>query len=105
MKALEALFRLIQGVALILWLALWPLPAALAQDAPVMRTVQVSPSAWYVEGLSALGSTANQNFVSNAAFVVTPAGVVVIDALGSPALAERLLQEIRKLTRQPVTHV
>ena len=76
MKALEALFRLIQGVALILWLALWPLPAALAQDAPVMRTVQVSPSAWYVEGLSALGSTANQNFVSNAAFVVTPAGVV-----------------------------
>ena len=105
MKALEALFRLIQGVALILWLALWPLPAALAQEAPVMRTVQVSPSAWYVEGLSALGSAANQNFISNAAFVVTPNGVVVIDALGSPALAERLLAEIRKVTPQPVTHV
>jgi glyoxylase-like metal-dependent hydrolase (beta-lactamase superfamily II) len=37
--------------------------------------------------------------------VVTPAGVVVIDALGSPALAERLMLEIRKLTSQPVTHV
>ncbi len=36
---------------------------------------------------------------------MTPAGVVVIDALGSPALAEELLQTIRKITPQPVTHV
>ncbi|MBI2743981.1 MAG: MBL fold metallo-hydrolase [Burkholderiales bacterium] len=70
-----------------------------------MVAQQVSPSAWYVEGVSALGSPANQNFISNAAFVVTPAGVVVIDALGSPALAERLLAEIRKVTPRPVTHV
>jgi hypothetical protein len=37
-----------------------------------------------VQGASALGSPANRNFISNAAFVVTPDGVVVIDALGSP---------------------
>ncbi|HMA08445.1 MAG TPA: MBL fold metallo-hydrolase [Ramlibacter sp.] len=43
--------------------------------------------------------------MSNAGFVITPAGVVVIDALGSPALAQRLLAEIRKHTDQPVTHV
>lgn len=73
--------------------------------APAMVAQRVSSSAWYVEGLSALGSTANQNFISNAAFVVTPAGVVVIDALGSPALAERLMAEIRKVTPLPVTHV
>jgi glyoxylase-like metal-dependent hydrolase (beta-lactamase superfamily II) len=66
---------------------------------------RVSASAWYVEGLSAMGSSANQNFISNAGFVVTPQGVVVIDALGSPALAERLLAEIRKVTPLPVTHV
>jgi glyoxylase-like metal-dependent hydrolase (beta-lactamase superfamily II) len=65
----------------------------------------VSPSAWYVQGLSALGSPANQNFISNAGFVITPAGVVVIDALGSPALGQRLLAEIRKHTSVPVTHV
>ena len=65
----------------------------------------MSPSAWYVQGLSALGSPANQNFVSNAGFVITPDGVVVIDALGSPALALRLLAEIRKHTDKPVTHV
>jgi glyoxylase-like metal-dependent hydrolase (beta-lactamase superfamily II) len=73
--------------------------------APEMVARQVSPSAWYVEGLSALGSPANQNFISNAGFVITPAGVVVIDALGSPALAQRLVAEIRKHTDQPITHV
>ncbi|MFN4005473.1 MAG: MBL fold metallo-hydrolase [Hylemonella sp.] len=70
-----------------------------------MQAQQVSASAWFVEGLSALGSPANQNFISNAGFVVTPAGVVVIDALGSPALAERLLGQIRRVTDKPVTHV
>lgn len=105
MNRFKALVRSFGWAALIAWLACMPLSAAWAQDAPQMKAVQVSPSAWYVQGLSALGSPANQNFISNAAFVVTPAGVVVIDALGSPALAERLLQEIRKVTPQPVTHV
>lgn len=77
---------------------------ALAQ-APALVPRQVSASAWVVEGLSALGSPQNQNFISNAGFVVTPAGVVVIDALGSPALAQRLLAEIAKVTDKPVTHV
>ena len=80
--------------------------AAEGQSAPPPMTPrQVAPNCWYVEGLSALGSAANQNFISNAGFVVTPAGVVVIDALGSPALAERLLAEIARITPQKVTHV
>lgn len=78
---------------------------AQAQGAPEMVARQVSPTAWYVQGLSAAGSSANQNFISNAGFVVTSAGVVVIDALGSPALATRLLAEIAKVTPLPVTHV
>jgi glyoxylase-like metal-dependent hydrolase (beta-lactamase superfamily II) len=89
------------GVALAMLLAL----GARAEEAPVMHAQQVSPSSWYVEGLSALGSPANQNFISNAGFVVTRDGVVVIDALGSPALSERLVAEIRKVTPQPITHV
>jgi glyoxylase-like metal-dependent hydrolase (beta-lactamase superfamily II) len=76
-----------------------------ATEVPPMAATQVSASSWYVEGVPALGSPANQNFISNAAFVVTPAGVVVIDALGSPALATRLIAEIRKVTPLPVTHV
>ncbi len=83
----------------------WSLAAGARAEVPAMVAQQVSPSAWYVEGVSALGTPANQNFISNAAFVVTPAGVVVIDALGSPALAERLMGEIRKVTPRPITHV
>nr|WP_137918441.1 MBL fold metallo-hydrolase [Hydrogenophaga sp. 2FB] len=70
-----------------------------------MRAQAVGPHSHYVEGLTQLGSPKNQNFISNAGFVITPAGVVVIDALGSPRLAERLTQAIRQLTDKPVTHV
>lgn len=76
-----------------------------AADEPPLQTVQVGPNTHYVQGLSQLGSPKNQNFISNAGFVITPAGVVVVDALGSPRLAERLTQAIRRLTDQPVTHV
>lgn len=82
-----------------------PPGVAPAPEAPAMALQRVSASAWYVEGVSALGSPANQNFISNAAFVVTPAGVVVIDALGSPALAERLMAQIKTITPLPITHV
>ena len=87
------------------WLLALSASMASADEVPAMVAQQVSASAWYVEGVSALGSPANQNFISNAAFVVTPGGVVVIDALGSPALAVRLIAEIRKITNLPITHV
>lgn len=74
-----------------------------AQDTPVPETV--APGVWMVQGQSAMGSSANRNFISNAGFVVTKDGVVVIDALGSPALAEELLAQIRRITPLPVRHV
>lgn len=70
-----------------------------------LQAVQVSAHAWYVQGHSAVGSRENGNFISNAGFVVTPEGVVVIDALGSPALARALLQTIRRVTPLPVVRV
>jgi glyoxylase-like metal-dependent hydrolase (beta-lactamase superfamily II) len=87
-------------------LLLGPACAAAAEVATVeMRPVQLAEGAWFVQGEAALGSAANQNFISNAGFVVTPAGVVVIDALGSPPLASRLLAEIRRITPQPIRYV
>lgn len=80
-------------------------PIVHAADEPPMVPVRVAPNTHYVQGLSQLGSAKNQNFISNAGFVITPAGVVVVDALGSPRLAERLTAEIRRLTPQPITHV
>lgn len=76
---------------------------ALAQDTPVPTSV--APGVWMVQGSSALGSSANRNFISNAGFVVTDEGVVVVDALGSPALAEELLAQIRRITTKPVRWV
>ena len=69
---------------------------------PFMQVQRATAGVYYVQGLSEMGSSANQNFISNAGFVVTPQGVVVIDALGSPELARRLLAQIRKVTRAPI---
>jgi glyoxylase-like metal-dependent hydrolase (beta-lactamase superfamily II) len=66
---------------------------------------QISPSVWYVEGVTALGSVENKNFISNAAFIVGTNGVVVIDALGSPDLAEALIQSIKKITAKKIEAV
>ncbi len=74
-------------------------------SAEAMRAQRISETVWFVQGETALGSKANRNFISNAGFVVTPAGVVVVDALGSPALAEELVQLIRTVTPQPIRHV
>ena len=86
------------------WLCLFGLAAAQAADTPV-RAVKVAPDVWFVQGEAAQGSSANRNFISNAGFVVTDAGVVVVDALGSPALAGELIAEIRRVTAQPIRYV
>lgn len=62
----------------------------------------LAPDVYLIQGQPALGSADNANFISNAAFVVTPEGVVLIDALGSPPLAERLREAIARITPLPV---
>ena len=71
-------------------------------DTVQLKPIQVAPHTYFVQGLPEMGSSANQNFISNAGFVVTPAGVVVVDALGSPILAQKLIAEIKKITPQKV---
>lgn len=90
--------------ALLLAAAPWP-QAAETTTTVEMPLVQLSPRGWFVQGQAALGSAANQNFISNAGFVVTDDSVVVVDALGSPSLAEQLLHRIRGITAKPVSHV
>lgn len=70
-----------------------------------VRAEKVAAHSYYVPGLSGEATTQNQGFMSNAGFVVTSAGVVVFDALGSPSLAQAMLQRIRAVTRQPVRRV
>lgn len=98
-------YRSLSVMALLLCLTAAGSGAQPASAVPDMTARQVSASAWYVQGQSALGSPANQNFISNAGFVITRDSVIVIDALGSPALGTRLLAEIRRHTNKPVTLV
>lgn len=79
--------------------------APLASLAADLAPVEVKPGVYYVQGASGVASAKNEGFNSNAGFVVTSEGVVVVDALGTPALGEALLTAIRRVTREPVKRV
>lgn len=59
----------------------------------------------YVVGRAGVPGPENAGHTSNAGFVITDEGVVVYDALGTPSLGYALLENIRKLTDQPVKRV
>ena len=86
-----------------LWLASALCCAAAPQSQ--LQPQKVAEGVWFVQGEAALGSAANRNFISNAGFVITDDGVVVIDALGSPALGTALIESIRRLTTQPIRYL
>jgi len=69
-----------------------------------MKLRQVSEHVWFAQGAAGVAAD-NQGFISNAGVVITGAGVVVFDALGSPSLAQLLLEKIRALTDQPIVRV
>jgi glyoxylase-like metal-dependent hydrolase (beta-lactamase superfamily II) len=84
--------------------------AAAAADSNTLVTVKVTPikvsaHSYYVQGQAGAASSANQGYMSNAGFVVTNDGVVVIDSLGTPPLAQELVKQIRKITSQPIRRV
>ena len=80
---------------------------AAADDAATVKVEakKVGPHSYYVQGRTGAASSENQGFMSNAGFVVTGDGVVVVDSLGTPALGEALIKAIRKVTRQPIKRV
>lgn len=80
---------------------------SLSKYAPVdvaMDPVQLSEHTWYVQGKAGI-ATDNAGFISNAGFVITDAGVVVFDALGTPSLAAKLVRKIKEITDQPIVKV
>ena len=89
------------------FLALLWCACALAQSPPeiVLVPKQVSAHGWFFEGEAGMASVANKGFMSNAGFVVTEDGVVVFDALGTPALGRAMVAAIAKVTPQPIRRV
>jgi glyoxylase-like metal-dependent hydrolase (beta-lactamase superfamily II) len=60
---------------------------------------------YYSTGNPGVPGKDNEGNTSNAGFVVTPDGVVVFDALGTPSLGWALLQQIRKVTDKKFRYV
>lgn len=60
---------------------------------------------YYAIGHPGVPDKANEGNTSNAGFIITPAGVVVFDTLGTPSLGLALLKEIRKRTKAPIRYV
>lgn len=69
-----------------------------------MEAKKLAEHTYQIQGKAGI-ATDNGGFISNAGFVVTDAGVVVVDCLGSPPLAVEMLKRIRKVTDQPIKKV
>lgn len=94
--------------SLLLALLLAPVPSHASDPATVtvkVNATKVGPHSYYIQGLPGAASAENQGFMSNAGFVVTPAGVVVIDSLGTPPLGKEMIKQIRRVTDQPIKRV
>jgi len=102
MNCLKSLLRILLGSFVLYGLAFGQVRPV---DRVQLKPIQVAPHTYFVQGYPEMGSSANQNFISNAGFVVTPAGVVVVDALGSPSLAQKLIAEIKVITSQKIVAV
>lgn len=94
----------------------WTMPSAalLAQNkapdyAPLDRPITVDQvpgkDIFYSIGSPGIPGKANEGNTSNAGYVVTPDGVVVFDALGTPSLGWALLQDIRKRTDKDIRYM
>ncbi len=70
-----------------------------------LEPARLSAHCWFFQGEAGVASFANKGFMSNAGFVVTGDGVVVFDALGTPALGRAMVAAIRKVTSEPIRRI
>jgi len=87
------------------WLVLLLVACVCDAGAVELQPIKVSGRVYYVQGKPGVASAENEGFNSNAGWVVTDDGVVVVDALGTPPLGEALVRAIRSVTRQPIRRV
>lgn len=94
--------------------AMWPEARLLAQQAqdfiegpPVadIPAQQLSPHVWMIYSQDGFPTAENRGMMSNVIFVVTSAGVVVIDSGASLQIGQMAIRMIRKVTDKPVVAV
>lgn len=94
--------------------ALWPEARLLAQQAhdfiegPAVADIparQLSPHVWMIFSPDGFPTPENRGMMSNVIFVVTSAGVVVLDSGASLQIGQMAIRMIRKVTDKPVVAV
>lgn len=81
---------------------------AFAADTPVsepLKTYEIIPGTHFIYGNIAEVDENNRGFNGNAGFVITDDGVVVIDALGSPKLGQRIINTVKQHTDKPIKYL
>lgn len=77
-------------------------------EAPSDRALpvyQLTSNTYFLFGnISALNEN-NRGFNANAGFIITDAGVIVVDTLGTPKLGKRLRSTIRCMTDKPIKYL
>jgi glyoxylase-like metal-dependent hydrolase (beta-lactamase superfamily II) len=95
-------------------LTLWPDTRLLAQQisnfvvgppVPDVAPVQLSAHVWSIVAKEAFVTEANRGMMSNISFVVSSAGVVVLDSGSSLQIGEMAIRMIRRVTPLPVVAV
>ena len=77
-------------------------------EGPPVRDIparQLSPHVWMVFAQDGFPTPQNQGMMANVLFVVTSAGVVVIDSGGSLQIGQMAIRMIRRVTPLPVVAV
>jgi glyoxylase-like metal-dependent hydrolase (beta-lactamase superfamily II) len=93
------------GAVLVAIVAAIAVPASRATDDIVLTPLRVSEHVWFFQGATGVASAANKGYMSNAGFVVTRDGVIVFDALGTPALGRAMIAAIGGVSRAPIRRV
>lgn len=104
---LSHITRSLSALCLSAALGLTSAAAVGADVAPIdidMPLHKVSEHVYYVRGVPGI-ATDNKGFISNAAAIVTDDGIAVVDALGSPSLAQRFIEALRAVSDAPIKTV
>jgi len=94
--------------------SLWPEAQLFAEQAhdyvmgPPLRDIeprQISPHVWIIFAPDGFPTPENRGMMSNVTFVVTSAGVVILDSGSSLQIGQMAIRMIRKVTDKPVVAV
>ncbi len=105
---MSTIARVTTKIARVFRFVVAPLAASLffsLASAQELMPIRASSHVYYVQGAPGMATRENRAFNSNSAFVVTPEGVLVFDALGTPVLGEQLRRAIATVTPRPIRRV